>query len=96
MDFKEENIDRIFREGLKNFEVAPPYEVWEGVMQVRTYKKKRILPIFKYAAAAVAMLLVIGSLFTIINKLKPGESAAGNLQNKKAIVQKTLQKDTPS
>jgi len=95
MDFIRENIDRIFREGLKDFEVAPPYGVWEGVMQVRTSKKKRILPIFKYAAAVVAMLLVIGSLFTIINKLKPGESVAGNLQNKKAIVQKNLQKDTP-
>ena len=52
MDFKEENIDRLFREGLKNFEVAPPSEVWEGVKQARIYKKKRILPIFRYAAAA--------------------------------------------
>jgi len=93
MDFKEENIDRIFREGLKNFEVAPPSEVWEGVMQARTYKKKGILPIFRYAAAAVAVLLVVGSLYTIINKPKPGESVAGNLQDEKALVQKDLQKD---
>lgn len=68
MDFKEENIDRIFREGLKNFEVAPPSEVWEGVLQARTHKKKGVLPIFRYAAASVAMLLVVGSLYTIINK----------------------------
>ena len=95
MDFKEENIDRIFREGLKNFEVAPPSEVWEGVMQARTYKKKRILPVFRYAAAAAVMLLVVGSLYTIINKPKSVESVALNLQNEKAIVQKNLQKDNP-
>ena len=95
MDFKGENIDRIFREGLKNFEVAPPSEVWEGVMQTRTYKKKGILPVFRYAAAAVAMLLVVGSLYTIINKSKPGESVAENLQDEKTLVQKDLQKDAP-
>lgn len=95
MDFKGENIDRIFREGLKDFEVAPPSEVWEGVMQGHTYKKKGVLPIFRYAAAAVAMLLVVGSLYTIINKPRPDESVAGNLQDEKALVQKNLQKDTP-
>ena len=95
MDFKGENIDRIFREGLKNFEVAPPSEVWEGVKQARTYKKKGILPIFRYAAAAVAMLLIVGSLYTIINKSKPGESVAENLKDEKTLVQKDLQKDAP-
>lgn len=79
MDFKGENIDRIFREGLKDFEVAPPSEVWEGVMQARTYKKKGVLPIFRYAAAVVAMLLVVGSLYTIINKPRPDESVAKSL-----------------
>ena len=95
MDFKEENIDRIFREGLKNFEVAPPPEVWEAVMQTRANEKKRAFPVFRYAAAAVALLLVVGSLYTIINKPKPGESIAGNLQDEQTIEQKTLQKDTP-
>jgi len=93
MNFMEENIDRIFREGLRNFEVKPPSEVWEGVMQARTYKKKRILSVLRYAAAAVAMLLVVGSLYTIINKPKSVESVALNLQNEKAIVQKNLQKN---
>ncbi len=95
MDFKEENIDRIFREGLKNFEVAPPPEVWEAVMQTRVHRKKRAFPVFRYAAAAVALLLVMGSLYTIINKPEPGESVAGNLQDEQAIVQKNFQKDTP-
>ena len=96
MDFKGENIDRIFREGLKNFEVVPPPEVWEGVMQARTYKKKGILPVFRYAAAAVAMLLIVGSLYTIINKPKSNESVTGNLQDEKTLVQKNLQKDNLS
>lgn len=94
MDFKEENIDRLFREGLKNFEVAPPSEVWEGVKQARTYKKKRILPIFRYAAAAVAMLLVVGSLYTIINKSKPGESVTENLKDEIKSVETVVQENT--
>ena len=94
MDFKEENIDRLFREGLKNFEVAPPSEVWEGVKQASTYKKKRILPIFRYAAAAVAMLLVVGSLYTIINKHKPGELVAGNLKDEIKSVETVAQENT--
>ena len=92
MDFMGENIDKIFREGLRDYEVTPPYEVWEGVLQARTYKR-RILPVFRYAAAVVAMLLVVGSLFTIINKPKSVKSVALNLQNEKAIVRKNLQKD---
>ncbi|MCK4700829.1 MAG: hypothetical protein KAT38_10855, partial [Bacteroidales bacterium] len=85
----------------KNFEVAPPPEVWEAVMQTNTHRqtsthrKKRAFPIFRYAAAAVALLLVVGSLYTIINKPKPGEPVAGNLQDEQAIVQKNFQKDTP-
>ncbi len=94
MDFKEENIDRLFREGLKNFEVAPPSEVWEGVMQARTHKKKGVLPIFRYAAAAVAVLLVVGSLYTIINKHKPGESVAGNLKDEIKSVETVAQENT--
>ncbi len=94
MDFREENIDRLFREGLKNFEVAPPSEVWEGVKQARTYKKKGILPIFRYAAAAVAMLLVVGSLYTIINKHKPGELVAGNLKDEIKSVETVAQENT--
>jgi hypothetical protein len=73
MDFKGKNIDRIFREGLKDFEVAPPPEVWEAVMQTRVHERKRAFPVFRYAAAAVALLLVVGSLYTIINKPEPGE-----------------------
>ncbi len=95
MDFTGKNIDRIFREGLRDFEVTPPSEVWEGVMQAHTYQKKRILPVFRYAAAAAVMLLVVGSLYTIINKPKSVESVALNLQNEKAIVQKNLQKNNP-
>ena len=76
MDLKGENIDRLFREGLKDFEVTPPSEVWEGVIEARANNKKIFLPVFKYAAAVVAMLLVVGSLYTIINKPRQSESVA--------------------
>jgi len=96
MDFMGENIDKIFREGLRNFEVTPPSEVWEGVMQARTNKKKRILPVFRYAAAAIAMLLVVGSLYTIINKPKdppPSQSIASTRKENNKPAEKTVQKN---
>lgn len=100
MDFKEENIDRLFREGLKDFEVAPPSGVWEGVMQARTHKRKGVLPIFRYAAAAVAMLLVVGSLYTIINKPnlqkdtpQPAQSITPTIKDDIKSVEKVVQEN---
>ncbi|MCH7657426.1 MAG: hypothetical protein IIB05_03770 [Bacteroidetes bacterium] len=94
MDFKRENTDRIFREGLKNFEVTPPPEVWEGVMEAFTRKKKRVSLFYRYAAAAVALLLVVGSLYTlVISDRKPGESEIRYTRDEQTGVQKNLQKE---
>lgn len=93
MDFNRENTDRIFREGLKNFKVTPPPEVWEGVMDTITLKKKRIFLFYRYAAAAIALLLVVGSLYTlVISDRKPGESETGFTRDEQTGMQKNIQK----
>ena len=60
MDERKANIDLVFRNGLKDFEVLPPPEVWNNIRPV-VRKKQRPLVILR-AAAAVAVLLSLSFL----------------------------------
>jgi hypothetical protein len=56
---REPNIDIVFRNGLKDFEVLPPSDIWEGIPPVAVaHSKKRIM----YAAVAAVALLMTLSL----------------------------------
>lgn len=55
MDEKKANIDLVFRNGLKDYEVLPPPEAWNNIIPV-VRKKQRPLFILR-TAAAVAILL---------------------------------------
>lgn len=58
MDEKEANIDIVFRNGFKDFEVLPPQEVWGNIQPVIGKKQKQF--ILLRIAAVVAILLTIG------------------------------------
>lgn len=55
----EDDIDRIFRQRLKNAEEAFPGHLWEGIRQ-RSAPKRRILPFWIFAAVLVTGALGIG------------------------------------
>ena len=57
---EQHNIDRLFQEKLKNFEVQPHPEVWQNIKQKLTKKKRRILPMWWFGG--VASLLIGGFL----------------------------------
>ncbi|RRO20982.1 hypothetical protein [Flavobacteriaceae bacterium 14752] len=61
----EHNIDRLFQESFKDFEVDAPKTAWSGIEKRLTQKsKKRIIPIwlkFSGAAAVIAILIMAGS-----------------------------------
>lgn len=59
-DFK--NIDRLFQEKLKDYEVTPPNKVWSGIENNLTeIPAKRKIPIWaKFASIAALLLLFIG------------------------------------
>jgi len=61
MNEKEANIDLLFRNGLKDFEVIPPPGVWEGIHSAVKIKSQQF--IFLRIAAAVALLMAL-SFFT--------------------------------
>lgn len=50
------NIDLVFRNGLKDYEVLPPEEVWDNITPSVNVKKRRIAPVFSRAAAVVVIV----------------------------------------
>jgi len=54
------NIDIVFRNGLKDFEVMPPPEVWENIQPVIKVKPRRYLIL--RSAAIIAVLMTMGVL----------------------------------
>ncbi|WP_294821348.1 hypothetical protein [uncultured Flavobacterium sp.] len=57
------NIDRLFQEKFKDFEVTPPEFVWENIEEaLREKKKKRVIPLW-VKLSGVAAVLVMGSVF---------------------------------
>jgi hypothetical protein len=60
MNEKGANIDLLFRNGLKDFEVLPPPGVWDGVHSAIKIKSKQF--VFLRVAAVVTVLLTLGFL----------------------------------
>jgi hypothetical protein len=60
MSEKGANIDLLFRNGLKDFEVLPPPGVWEGVHSAVKTKSRPV--IFLRVAAVAAVLITVGFL----------------------------------
>ena len=62
MDEREANIDLVFRNGLKDYEVLPPPEAWDNIRPVIVNKRGiSYLPLLK-AAASVAVIASLGFL----------------------------------
>ena len=65
---EKKHIDRLFQEGLKDFEATPRDAVWENIEAKLNQKKKkrRVIPIWwRYAgiAALLLLLLTVGSVY---------------------------------
>lgn len=60
MDDRKANIDLLFRNGLKDFEVLPPPEVWNNILPV--IRKKQRYVVLLRTAAMVALLVSMGFL----------------------------------
>jgi len=63
------NIDRLFQEKFKDFEVFPDTNVWKNIeKQISKKKKRRIVPLwFRIGGAAAILLLLISSGFWFFN-----------------------------
>ncbi len=64
MKKNENNIENLFKEGLYNYEISPPEEVWDGISNQLKKKKSRKLIILWYRIAA-GMTIFLTSVWFI-------------------------------
>ncbi len=77
----ENNIDRLFRDKLKNFEAEPPAHIWNNIeAELRKKRKKRFIVYMRRIAAILLLLLSFGSGYFIAN-YKTHKSAVYTSEN---------------
>jgi len=81
------NIERIFQEKFKNFEVNPPDEVWGNIEEKLEEKKRRRVIPFWWKLSGVAALLLIGFLITksVFNSNSIPQNSVVNDSNQQKI-----------
>ncbi|PQJ76849.1 outer membrane beta-barrel protein [Polaribacter glomeratus] len=71
---EQKNIDKLFQDKLKVFEVMPNEKVWDATKATLQKKKKKVLPIW-WMSSGVAAILILGFLLFpvnyINNKIEP-------------------------
>lgn len=73
---EKKNLDRLFQEQFRDYEVAPPDHVWPAIeAELNRKKKRRVIPLW-YKLSGVAALLVIG--LGIYATIDSGSSAGSN------------------
>jgi hypothetical protein len=87
-----ENIDKIFSEGLQNYERQPRSEAWEKLQARLEKPQSKVLPLWwKFASAAsVALLLGVGGYWYNSQKNSVNENFAEVKQSKNISKENTL------
>ena len=76
---EENNLDRLFQEKLKDFEVTPNPKVWNAIEQKLQKKKRRVLPIWWISGGTAASILL--GVFLFWNSQSSDESIEIENQN---------------
>lgn len=78
MKNEKKHIDRLFQEGLKNFEATPSHSVWKNISEelLANKKQRRVIPLWIKLSAIAASLLL---LFTLANNLFFQDSSTNTL-----------------
>jgi len=84
------NIDRLFQENLKDFEVSPPNKTWNAIEKnLEKPSKKRLVPLWvkiSSIAALFALLFTVGTIY-----LLPTSNLTKNILPKKTTTPKVLE-----
>jgi hypothetical protein len=95
MSEKGANIDLLFRNGLKDFEVLPPADVWNDI-SASNNKKERPLMFFRIAAVAVVLMSVGFFTYRLGRETNavPGSVLAFNVKKAAPVIsnEKTVKK----
>lgn len=95
MGEKGANIDLLFRNGLKDYEVLPPPGVWDGIQVSGKVKTKPL--VFFRVAAAITVLLSVSFLVYMWSRENsvslPDDSLAMNIQASDPVSSRTVMKN---
>ncbi len=93
---KSQNIDKIFSEGLHNYERQPRSEAWEKLQARLEKPQSKVLPLWwKFASAAsVALLLSVGGYWYNSQKAMSTDVVATVNQIKNKVTRENLPKPT--
>ena len=84
------NIERLFQEKFKDFEVSPPDMVWENIQEKLhpKEKKRRVIPFwFKTSGIAASFVAIMSVLF--FNRNTDFKNSNGNNNNAVVTSEKT-------
>ncbi len=72
---EKKNIERLFQEKFKDFEVIPPHESWDNIAsRLNEKKKKRIVPFWFQFSGIAASLFIMGALiWNFLGENNPSE-----------------------
>lgn len=92
-DYK--NIDRIFQENLKNFEVFPPNKAWTAIeKQIVVQPAKRRVPFWVKLSSIAALFVLFFSIGTIY--LMPESKFSFNFLSDKIVKKDTISENLPT
>lgn len=78
------HIERLFQEGLKDFQASPSPKVWNGIEEHLAHKrKKRIAPLWWRAASVAAILLIFASLGFFYQNASESKTSVSSKENSK-------------
>lgn len=79
------NIERLFQEKFKEFEVSPPDIVWENIQEKlqSDKKKRRLLPLWLNVGSIAASFAVLFTLLFLLLKEEPYLNFKPNINNRK-------------
>lgn len=89
---EEKNIDKLFKEQLKDFERTPKDTVWEHIEAElnKDERKRRVIPIWwKVAGVAATLLLLVTAANTVLNK-----GSESKVVDTEISIDKTIKEDT--
>jgi hypothetical protein len=66
MNIQDQDIDKIFRDGLKDFEALPSDDVWQNIYDELHKKKKNFVIIFLRAAAIFIIVAITGGILYLV------------------------------
>jgi len=93
----EHNIDRLFQESFKDFEVSPPENAWQNIeRRLKADSSKKVIPLWRRLTAAVAIvaiLLLAGSQWFITPDLQNSSTITDNSSD--VAPQNTTDKNSP-